>query len=83
MVDLLLAGEPGVPCGALAEVSSVWVVGTAAVVGARPVGTRHGTQLTVFAIKTVRASAGIRVFQILRGEEIETGSTSRSVFGSG
>lgn len=65
VVDLLLTVEPCVPGGALAEVSSVWVVGTASTVGARPVCTRHGTQLAVVAIKSVRASAGVRVFQIL------------------
>lgn len=69
VVDLLLTVEPCVPCGALAEVSSIRVVGTASTVGARPIGTRHGTQLAVVAIKTVRASAGVRVFQILSGKK--------------
>lgn len=66
VVDLLLAVEPGVPGGALAEVAAVVVVGAAAAVGAGPVGTRHGTQLAVVAIKAVRAGAGVSVFQILR-----------------
>lgn len=68
MVNLLLAVEPCVPCGALAEVASVRVVSTAPAVGAGPISTRHGTQLAVVAIETVRASAGICVFQILWGE---------------
>lgn len=78
MVNLLLAVEPRVSCGALAEVASVRVVSTAATVGAGPISARHGTQLAVVAIETVRASAGICVFQILWGEN-RTGSTSRSV----
>lgn len=65
MVNLLLAVEPRVPRGALAEVTSVGVVSTAAAVGAGAVGTRHGTQLAVVAIETVRTSAGICVFQVL------------------
>lgn len=65
VVNLLLAVEPGVSCGALAEVASVRVVSTAATVGAGPISTRHGTQLAVVAIETVRASAGICVLQIL------------------
>lgn len=65
VVNLLLTVEPCVPCGALAEVASVRVVSTAATVGARPISTCHGTQLAVVAIETVRASAGICVFQIL------------------
>lgn len=71
MVDLLFAVESCVSCGALAEVASVRVVSTAAAVGARPISARHGTQLAVVAIETVRASAGICVFRILRGEKIE------------
>lgn len=67
MVDLLLTVEPCVSCGTLAEVAPVRVVGASAAVGARPVGTRHGTQLAVVAVKTVRTSAGIRVLQILWG----------------
>lgn len=69
MVDFLLAVEPRVPCGALAEVATVWVVRTAATVGAGPISTRHGTQLAVVAIETVRASAGICVLQILAGRK--------------
>lgn len=65
MVDLLLAVEPCVSCGALAEVASVRVVSTAASIGTWAVSTRHGTQLAVVAIETVRASAGVCVFQIL------------------
>ena len=67
MVDLLLAVEPRIPRGALAEVAAVGVVGAAAAVGAGPVCARHGTQLAVVAIETMRAIAGICVFQILRG----------------
>lgn len=78
VVNLLLAVEPCVACGALAEVASVRVVSTAATVGAGPIRTRHGAQLAVVAIETVRASAGICVFQILWGEN-RTGLTSRSV----
>ncbi len=78
MVNLLLAVEPCVSCGALAKVSSVWVVSTAAAVGARPISTRHSTQLAVVAIETVGASAGICVLQILRVKN-RTGLTSRSV----
>lgn len=65
MVNLLLAVESCVSCGALAEVSSVRVVSASATVGAGPISTRHGTQLAVVAIETVRASAGICVLQIL------------------
>lgn len=67
MVDLLLAVKPCVPRGALAEVASLWVVDAAAVVGAGPIGARHCAQLTVVAVETVRASAGVSVFQILWG----------------
>lgn len=69
VVNLLLAVEPGVSCRALAEVASVRVVGTAATVGAGPISARHGTQLAVVAIETVRASAGICVLQILWGRK--------------
>lgn len=79
MVNLLLTVEPCIPCGALAEVASVRVVSTAATVSAGPISARHGTQLAVVAIETMRASAGICVFQILRGKN-RTGLTSRSVF---
>lgn len=78
MVNLLLAVEPCVSCGALAEVATIRVVSTAATVGAGPISTCHGTQLAVVAIETVRASAGICVFQILWGKN-RTGLTSRSV----
>ena len=71
VVDLLLAVEACVSCGALAEVASVGVVSTAASIGTGPVCTRHGAQLAVVAIETVRASAGICVLQILRREKIE------------
>lgn len=70
MVNLLLTVEPCIPRGALAEVASVRVVSTAASIGARPISTRHGALLAVVAIETVRASAGICVFQIL-WEKIE------------
>ena len=69
MVDLLLAVEPCVSCGALAEITSVGVVGAAAAVGAGPVGASHGAQLAVVAIETVRASTRICVFQILWREK--------------
>lgn len=65
MVDLLLAVKPCVSRGALAEVASLWVVSTAATIGAGSIGTCHGTQLTVVAIETMRARAGVCVFQIL------------------
>lgn len=65
MVDLLLAVKPCISCGALAEVASLWVVNTAATIGAGSIGTCHSTQLTVVAIETMRASAGVCVFQIL------------------
>lgn len=61
MVDLLLTVESCVSCRALAEITSVRVVCTAAAVGAGPVCARHGAQLAVVAIETVRASAGICV----------------------
>lgn len=67
MVNLLLTVEACVSRGALAEVAPIRVVGASAAVGAGPVGTRHGAQLAVVAIKTVRTSAGIRVLQILWG----------------
>lgn len=79
VVDLLLAVEPCVSCGALAEVASVRVVSAAATIGAGPIGTRHGTQLAVVAIETVRTSAGVCVFQILWGKN-RTGLTSGSVW---
>lgn len=62
VVDLLLAVKPCVSCGALAEVASLWVVDAAAVVGAGPIGACHCAQLTVVAVETVRASAGVSVF---------------------
>lgn len=68
MVNLLLTGEPCVSCGALAIVASFRVVNTAATIGAGPVRTCHGTQLTIVAIETVRASASICVFQVLQRE---------------
>lgn len=43
MVNLFLTVESCVSSGALAEIASVGVVGAAASVGARPIGTRHGT----------------------------------------
>lgn len=78
VVNLLLTVEPCIPCGALTEVASIRVVSTAAAIGAGPISTRHGAQLAVVAIETVRASAGICVFQILWGKN-RTGLTSRSV----
>lgn len=78
MVNLLFTVEPCIPCGALAEVASIRVVSTAATIGAGPISTRHGAQLAVVAIETVRASAGICVFQILWGKN-RTGLTSKSV----
>lgn len=65
MVNLLLAIEPRISRGTLAEVASVRVVSTAPTVGAGPIGTCHSAQLAVVAIETMRASAGISVFQIL------------------
>lgn len=79
MVNLLLTVKACVSCGALAEVASIRIVSTAATVSAGPISTRHGTQLAVVAIETMRASAGICVFQILWGKN-RTGLTSRSVF---
>lgn len=65
VVNLLLTVETCVTCLALAEVATIWVVAAAATVGARPVGTRHGTQLAVVAVEAVRTSALVRVLQIL------------------
>lgn len=65
MVDLLLTVEPCITRGALAEVPSIRVVSAAAAIGAWPVSTRHGAQLAVVAIKAMRTSALICVFQIL------------------
>lgn len=73
MVDLLLAGEPGIPCGALAEIAPLRVVHAAAAVGAGPVGARHGAQLAVVAIETVGAGAGVGVFQVLRRSQEHSG----------
>lgn len=79
VVNLLLTVESRVSCRALAEITAIRVVSTAATVGARPISARHGTQLAVVAIETVRASAGICVFQILRGEKIEQARHQGSV----
>lgn len=65
VVDLLLTVEPCITRGALAEVASIGVVSAAAAIGAWPVSTRHGAQLAVVAVKAVRTSALICVFQIL------------------
>lgn len=82
MVNLLFAVEPSIPSGALAVVPSIWVISTAATVRAGPVGTCHGTQLTVVAIETVRASASICVLQILWGKN-RTDLTSGSFWNTG
>lgn len=66
MVDLLLTVKACVSCGTLAEVTTIRVIGASPAIGARPVGAGHGTQLTVVAIETVRASAFVCVFQILK-----------------
>lgn len=74
MVNLLFTVEPRVSGGTLAEVASIRVVSTAPTVRARSISARHGTQLAIVAIETMRASAGICVFQILQGEN-RTGLT--------
>lgn len=82
MVDPLLAVKSRVAGGTLAEITSVGVVGAAAAVGTRPVCTRHGAQFAVVAIETVRACAGICVFQILlvgrSKTDLESGSDLNS-----
>lgn len=65
VVNLLLAVEPCITSGALAEVATIWVVSAAAAVGAGPIGTRHGAELAVVAVEAVRTSALVRVLQIL------------------
>lgn len=65
VVDLLLAVEPCITRGALAEVASIRVISAAPAIGAWPVSTRHGAQLAVVAVKAVRTSALICVFQVL------------------
>lgn len=65
VVDLLLAVEPCITRGALAEVASIRVISAAAAIGAWPVSACHGAQLAVVAVKAVRTSALICVFQIL------------------
>lgn len=65
MVDFLLTVEASIARGTLAVVATVWVVGTAPAVEARPVCARHGAQLTVLAIVTRGAGTTIRVFHVL------------------
>lgn len=65
MVDLLLAVEPCVSIGTLAEVATVWVVGAASAVKARPIRTRHGAKLAVVAVKTRRTGTAVGVLHIL------------------
>lgn len=65
MVDLLLAVEPCVSCGTLAEVTTIGAVSAASAVKARPVRTRHGTKLAVVAIKTRWTSTAVGVLHVL------------------
>lgn len=65
MVNLLLTVEASVASGALAEVSAIRVVGTAASVEAGTIGASHSAQLAGVAVETRRASTGMRVLHIL------------------
>lgn len=73
VVDLLLTVEASVPQRALAEVTALRVVDTAAVVEARPVSTRHGAQLTVVSIETRRTGALVGVFLIRAASSVPAG----------
>lgn len=72
VVDLLLTVESGIAERTLAVVSSLWVVSTASAVKARPIGTGHGTELTVIAIEARGAGTFVCVFLILSEERQST-----------
>lgn len=65
VVDLLLTVKAGIAGGTLAVVAPIWVVGAAAPVEAGPIGTRHGTQLTVLPVVAGRAGTAVRVLHVL------------------
>ena len=69
VVDFLLAVETGVSRGALAEIASLWVVGTTPSVEARPVGTSHGAELAVIAVETGRTCALVGAVKVLKARK--------------
>lgn len=73
VVDLLLTVESGIAERTLAVVSSLWVVSTASAVKARPIGTGHGTELTVIAIEARGAGTFVCVFLISAASPIPAG----------
>lgn len=77
-LHLLLAVEAGEACRAAAGVAALRVVCTPSPVEARPICTRHGTQLAGSAVKAGRTGAGVAVLKILRDGEYEKPSSSCS-----
>lgn len=65
MVDLLLAVEPCVSSGTLAEITTVRVVSAASAVKAWPIRTRHGAKLAVVAIKAWWTGTAVGVLHVL------------------